>query len=324
MKGITLHWRHLLFLWLLPFHNLASTSSSTANKWQQDLLTDFRHLASDEMAGRKPSTSGHELAQNYIVKRYQQLNLPAFSGRYRQLFYYEHRGNKLKRTNLVAHVKGSVYPQKYIVVTAHYDHLGQQGRDIYNGADDNASGVAGMLSLAQKLSESGSKYSVIFVATDAEEEGLLGAKAFLKASPVPISDIVLNINLDMISQGGRRNTLYIYGGRRLPKLYPLLKPVAQQKTTDGFRLRLGKPKHNLLVNSVSNQGPDWKRASDHYPFYKQGIDFLYFGVGVHRDYHKTTDTLSRTPIGFYLGAVSTIHQVFDIVQNVPPSALLAN
>ena len=120
---------------------------------------------------------------------------------------------------MVAWLEGTQYPDKYIVITAHYDHLGKSGGKIYNGADDNASGVAAMLSIAEQLRRSRPKHSVIFLATDAEEKGLYGAKAFVQKPPVEISSIRFNLNLDMLAQGGGTSPkLYVSRGPHQFKL----------------------------------------------------------------------------------------------------------
>ena len=100
------------------------------------------------------------------------------------------------------------------MITAHYDHIGHQDSKVFNGADDNASGVAAMLTLARKIKEVGSNNSVIFVATDAEEKGLWGSKHFVNFPPIKLEDIQYNINLDMVARGEVKNRLYVSGTRK--------------------------------------------------------------------------------------------------------------
>ena len=92
---------------------------------------------------------------------------------------------------------------KYIVITAHYDHLGIQSGKLFYGADDNASGVAAMLAIASFLPMIDLHHSIIFLATDAEEKGLIGARVALDYFPIELSQIVFNLNLDMIAQVGK-------------------------------------------------------------------------------------------------------------------------
>lgn len=125
---------------------------------------------------------------------------------------------------MVGYLPGCTYPEHYIAVTAHYDHLGKQGHKIFHGADDNASGVAVMLELASRLSQRCPAYSYIFIATDAEEGGLYGSKAFIAAPPLALNNIVLNLNLDMLGRPDRRGRLYLTGAKRFPDLIATLVP----------------------------------------------------------------------------------------------------
>jgi hypothetical protein len=178
--------------------NIANAAAET-----NQLLEHVQQLSSDKMAGRKPGTNGHLLAQAYIIKQFSQARLAAFDNDYIKPFKY----NDKTGTNILGWLQGKTHDEDYLVVTAHYDHLGQRGNRVMNGADDNASGVAALLMLAGYFSENTPHHSMIFLATDAEEQGLYGAKAFVKNSPVALTKIRLNINLDMIANGGRKKNL---------------------------------------------------------------------------------------------------------------------
>src|SRR5690606_30456084 len=97
----------------------------------------------------------------------------------------------LPAANVVGMVRGTDDPDEYIVVTAHFDHLGRQGNQVYHGADDNASGTAGLIELARYFAAHPPEHSMIFAALDAEEHGLLGARHFVADPPVPLENIVL-------------------------------------------------------------------------------------------------------------------------------------
>jgi Zn-dependent M28 family amino/carboxypeptidase len=186
------------------------------------------------------------------------------------------------------------------VVTAHYDHLGvgrpdERGDSIYNGADDNAAGAAALAAIAGYLREHPPAHSVIFVAFDAEEMGLQGARAFVAEPPVPLDAIAINLNMDMISRNDR-NELYAVGTYHYPFLKPYVERVAARS---GISLLMGH-------DSGEVRSEDWTSASDHGAFHARGIPFLYFGVEDHPDYHKPSDEFERIQPEFYQMAVETI------------------
>src|SRR4051812_24440136 len=135
------------------------------------LLEDVRALSADAMEGRGAGTKGGELARAYVERRFQELGLAPLWDSYEQPFDLPSRG---KGVNVVGYVKGTKYPERLVVVSAHYDHLGVRGGLIYNGADDNASGVAVLLQLAAHYAGAARpEHSLVFAALDAEEIGLV-------------------------------------------------------------------------------------------------------------------------------------------------------
>jgi Zn-dependent M28 family amino/carboxypeptidase len=278
------------------------------------LLPDIKQLSSPEMQGRETGTAGAEHARFYIGQRYQALALDAFNGSFLQPFSYAGWHEK-QGINMVAYRRGCTYPDRYVVVTAHYDHLGKQGRTIFYGADDNASGVAALLELATRLSLSCPAYSYIFLATDAEENGLYGSKAFVAAPPIPLAQIVLNLNLDMLSRPGRRGKLYLTGARKFPAL------VAQLQTQFNkihFLPHSGPPRQLR-----SNQRYDWPEASDHGPFYRAGIPYLFFGGQEHPHYHTADDTWQRVDTVFLDKAMQAVWQSVQWLEMQTPEQLSA-
>ena len=278
--------------------------------WSESLaeqaLQDVKMLAADNMQGRKPGTQGHKAAQQYIVERFQSLELKPWGPKFRQRFEYRVGFKNKIGANLVAWRQGARFPHRYLVVTAHYDHLGGTGTRIYHGADDNASGVAALLLLAGHFSRHAPEHSIIFLATDAEEDGLRGAKAFLQQFHEPEAHIALNINLDMLGQGGRRHTLFVAGTRDEPKLRVLIDFVATSVRTSEFRLKRGHDRRGRGRMFEGNQRVDWRQASDHGPFIKLGIPYLYFGVDTHRHYHQTSDTYDNLDQPFFRQAVHAV------------------
>ena len=290
-------------------------------KWtseqSQQLLADTKRLAADEMQGRKPGTAGHEKAQEYLIDRFRTLELKTFGSGYRHGFEYNKALSYGSGVNLIGWLEGSDIPSSFIVYTAHYDHLGKSGNKIYNGADDNASGVSAMLALAEYFSKNMPKHSMIFIATDGEEAGLFGAKAFVGKPSVPLDSIKLNINLDMIGQGGRRNTLFVAGTKRQPMLKEIVKTLSEQTRSRQFRMKPGHDKRTAGFRNRGNERFNWHDASDHGPFIKKGIPYLYFGVDAHKHYHEVTDDFEHLDTEFFLQAVSAIHQTVIAVDNLP-------
>lgn len=274
---------------------------------------DLQQLSSDKMAGRSSGSQGSVLAQQYLQQRFAALGLTSFADNYRQPFRYQLGFTEQQGVNLLGLKQGCRYPDIYIVVTAHYDHLKPQGKRIYNGADDNASGVAGMLYLAAMLQQQCPAYSYLFVATDAEEHGLDGAKAFLAQPPVSPEKMVLNINLDMIGRGERNNKLYLLGKRSLPL-------ITQMPRTEknGVRLVLASERRPESRGSAS---VDWSNASDHGVFRRAGIPYLYFGVDIHADYHSPSDDWQRIDAGFFQAALSQIAATVLWLEQQSPAQL---
>ncbi|TQV74889.1 M20/M25/M40 family metallo-hydrolase [Aliikangiella marina] len=271
----------------------------------QQLLSDLRTLSAAEMQGRKPTTEGSRLAQDYITSRFQQAGLETFAGTYRSHFKFRKGGSQIG-TNLIGYKRGEEKPDEYIVLTAHYDHLGKKGRVIYYGADDNASGVSAILAIADYLKDKKTKHSVIFLATDAEEYGLFGSKAFVKNPPVQLSQIKLNLNFDMIGQGGASKLLYVAGTKKNPQLKPVVRQL-QQSTS--VCLQIGHEVRKKLRGTIMG-GLDWQKASDHAPFSEKDIPYLYFGVDLHRHYHQQTDTFESIDQGFYMATTETLLDAF--------------
>ena len=280
---------------------------------QAQLLHDIKVLSAAQMQGRKTGTEGAALAQHFIAQRYASLQLSQFSSDYRQTFSF---GINNVAANIVGYQRGCTYPEHYIVVTAHYDHLGKQGHKVFHGADDNASGVAALLELAARLTQSCPAYSYLFVATDAEEGGLHGSKAFVAAPPVPLSKIVLNLNLDMISRADRRGRLYLTGARRYPALQEELEPHFSKLQ---FVHHRGLPR-----TARSNPRYDWPNASDHGPFHRAGIAYLFFGGQEHPQYHTPDDTWQRIDPEFLAMAMQAIWHTVQWLEQQPPTLLQAS
>ena len=178
--------------------NKNSLSKSKVDSIQ--IMADIKHLASDELEGRRSGEKGNDLAREYIVTRFKKLGLEKMDTSFLQAFSFYKRVYKktYNCNNIIGKITGTKYPEKYIVLTAHFDHLGKRDEKIFNGADDNASGVAAILEAADFFKKNPPKHSIIFVAFDAEELGLEGAKYFVDNPPISLDHILMNVNLDMI------------------------------------------------------------------------------------------------------------------------------
>jgi hypothetical protein len=198
----------------------------------------------------------------------------------------ELKHSSAKTYNVMAYCEGSDQDlaDEYIVIGAHYDHIGRglfglQGYSsrlpICNGADDNASGTAAVMEMAEGfgLLRKKPKRSIIFVLFSGEERGLLGSKAFVEKPPVPLEKIVLMINLDMV-------------GRCRGKVY-----VSGVGTADVFSEIVSAANRETRLPLKVSQGVG--SGSDHLPFYEKKIPVIYFATGLHKDYHKPTDDWNK-------------------------------
>jgi len=263
------------------------------------LIEDLRVLSADDMQGRAPATPGGDKAQAYVLQRLQQTGVRPLPSGWTQRFAFSPRrepNRSVAGVNLMGYVPGRRAPERFIVVTAHYDHVGVRDGRIYNGADDNASGTAALIALAEHFARHRPDHSILFVALDAEEQGLQGARAFMAAPPVPRDGIALNINMDMVGRGDA-NRLYAVGTHPWPFLRPHIEAVAAGSAVP------------LLTGHDTPDLPredNWVHQSDHYAFHQAGIPFIYFGVDNHPDYHQPTDDFDKVQQPFFRGAVQTI------------------
>lgn len=288
-------WLCYSFCLLFALPALAQSSIDSAQ-----LMKDVRTLSADKMEGRKTGTRGSRMAQFYIMDRFKKIGISAYHDTHEYPFYFQEGDKKIMGTNLYGYIPGKL--STVIVISAHYDHLGNSktnGADtIFNGADDNASGIGGLLAIASYFKKHPPRYTLIFAAFDGEEEGLQGAKAFVAQPPVPLTQIRQNINMDMIAHNDK-NELYVCGTQQFPDLKKYTDEVASRSSV---KLIAGHDKPESGTD-------DWTKQSDQYEFFKQKIPFLYFGVEDHPDYHRVTDEYSRINHSFYYRAVQAVLEV---------------
>ncbi|HRH43499.1 MAG TPA: M28 family peptidase [Pyrinomonadaceae bacterium] len=287
----------LVFLFLMvPTVGFGQTIPASKVIDSKQLLADVKILSADDMQGRLTGSEGGAKAREYVLQRFKQSGIKPFADNYLQLFEFSSRPTqKVKGINVVGFIKGKKNPEKYIVITAHYDHVGINKGNVFNGADDNASGTAALFAMAKYFSKNQPANSLIFVAFDAEEMGLQGSKYFVANLPVKKETILINLNMDMISHNDK-NELYATGTFQNPGLKPMLEKV-QKKSL--IKLLLGHDDPKL-------GSEDWTFQSDQGSFYKEKIPFIYFGVEDHKDYHQPTDDFETINQPFYIHAVETI------------------
>ena len=269
------------------------------------LFSDVSALSAPTMEGRRTGTPGNKLAQQFITGRFRELKLqpPAGWTDFAQKFSFvlSGRGGSVAypdATNLAAMVPGTSSPDQFLIVSAHYDHLGQRNGQTYRGADDNASGVAALLQVAAHVAAHPLRHSVLFVAFDAEEEGLQGAKYFVKHPPVDLKRIALVVNLDMVSRNDK-GVIFASGTAFDPSLKDLVSKAAAGRQ---LTVKLGHDRRGVAGED------DWTQQSDQGAFHDAGVKTLYFGVEDHPDYHKPTDTADKIPRPFYGEVVELVLQ----------------
>jgi Zn-dependent M28 family amino/carboxypeptidase len=286
----------LATIWLATGLAQEAPRSSVIDSGQ--LLSDLRVLSSDDMQGRRTGTPGGEKARAFILDRFKASGILPFGSGYESAFDFSGgRGTGQQRgVNVVGHIDGKRSPRRYIVVSAHYDHLGVRNGVVFNGADDNASGTAALFAIAKYFATHQPENSLIFVAFDAEELGLAGSQAFVKDPPVDRTQLSLNINADMIGRAPD-DKLFVVGTARQLFLRPYILAVAANA-----------PVKLLIGHEDPRQPEDWTADSDHYSFMRANIPALYFGVEDFDQHHKATDDYATITFNFYVRAVETLIQ----------------
>lgn len=205
---------------------------------------------------------------------------------------YKLQIDSLQDENVIGYLEGTTLKDEIIIVCGHYDHVGKRGNDIFNGADDNASGTAGVLELARMCAQAQYngfefKRSIVFIAFAAEESGLNGSYYYVNNPIFPLENKVIVINMDMI---GRPENFSKYpdhvsawpikGNKR--KVRKTIRTIDKQiKGTHFYTVK--KFPQNLM----------WYFGSDHYPFVQKGVPALVVSTEMHSDYHKPTDTAEK-------------------------------
>jgi len=286
-------------------HAADATAAALASIRAVDAGRHVATLADDAFEGREGGSRGGRAAASYIVEQLERLGLePAGDG---GSFYQSFGGMR----NVLALLPGSdpERSRELIVVGGHYDHVGYGNSRtsygpfgfVHNGADDNASGVAGLLEIAEAMQRlpARPRRTILFAFWDGEEKGLLGSSHFLRVRPAAVADrrIVCSVNMDMI--GRLRGRLEVYGTRTAVGLREAV-VQANSRPSTGAGLDL------VFVWDIEED-------SDHFPFIAAGIPTVMFHTGLHDNYHRPSDDVhlvnlagiepvARLALGFVVAA----------------------
>lgn len=279
-----------------------------------NLMSHVNYLTSDSLGGRLTGSCGEKLAADYLVSKLKEFGLTTVNGTMTQSFSYVYRFDPktqperdtltIQGVNVLAFLNNNA--DKTILIGAHYDHLGRNERkkslgainnsNIHPGADDNASGVAGVLELARMLTENDIVESSNFIIAffSGEEDGIVGSLKLADQLGKSSINLSLMINLDMIGRLDSLKQLYVGG----------------VGTSPGFATL---PFKNNTFDLTIHTDSSGMGASDHNSFYMHNIPVLFFHTGAHVDYHKPTDTPDKIN---YNGMKQVVGFVYEVIQDL--------
>lgn len=266
-----------------------------------DIQAHIRFLASDEMEGRESGRRGGHLASKYVAAHFARLGLQTLPGQddYRLPFETsDDDGSEITCYNVVGVIPGTdpEMSKQYIAIGGHHDHAGVGGPgamgfpdEVHNGADDNASGTAGVLELAEYYAAHPLRHSLIIMTFSAEERGLLGSAHLVKSKTLPVDDIMVMLNCDMI---GRANGYLFVGGLgTAEELHPALDSIFEASP---------------MELELDDRG---EAPSDNTSFFQAGIPAMFFFTNIHEDYHRPGDDWEKID---YEGEAAVLNLVLEI------------
>jgi Zn-dependent M28 family amino/carboxypeptidase len=265
-------------------------ASITAKELKENLYV----YASDYFQGRETGTVGQKRAVDFLTNFYATAGIEKAAGTqdYTQPMTLTIKGQRIETENVAAIITGSTYPEEYIIISSHLDHIGVKDGQINNGADDDGSGTVALLEIAEAFKMAadagqGPKRSLIFLHVTGEEKGLLGSKYYAENPLYPLAQTMTNLNVDMIGRIDPKredkdpNYIYLIGADRLSQELHDISEAANSKYTQ-FKL-------DYTFNDEQDPNRFYYR-SDHYNFAKNNIPVIFYFSGTHEDYHKPGDT----------------------------------
>lgn len=266
-----------------------------ANTISEDEIEEMLYTyASDEFKGREAASEFEYIATEYLRNFYKENNIAAAPGTndYYQLIpkgtYSRLKGDA---NNVVAYIPGTDKADEVIVLSAHLDHLGEKGKKIYNGADDDGSGTIAIMNIAKAFQNAMKKgfkprRTIVFLHVTGEEKGLYGSKYYADNPLLPMDNTITNLNIDMIGRVDEEHQdnedyLYLIGSEMLSKD---LKAASEAVNNKYFNMNF-----DYRFDAPDDPNRFYYR-SDHYNFAKNNVPVIFYFNGVHDDYHKETDT----------------------------------
>ena len=278
----------------------------------EKLRSHLQILASDSLEGRETGRTGQKKAAAYIASQFKKYGLQSLGDtNYLQKIHIPRDSISVSRRkpedslgifteNVIGYIEGTDLKDEYVIISAHYDHLGiytgttTSTDKIFNGADDNGSGTSAIINIAEafmkaKKEGKGPRRSILIIAFTGEEKGLLGSKYYVRNPLLPLDKAVADINIDMVGRvddkpHNEHGYIYTIGSDRISKDLKKITEAANEKYT------------KLKIDYYYDKKDDTNRfyyRSDHYNFAKNGIPVVFFFNGVHADYHKESDEISK-------------------------------
>ncbi|TCK64837.1 peptidase M28-like protein [Winogradskyella wandonensis] len=281
----------------IEFNDKSSVETYLNTITENDLERHLVEIASDKYGGRMTGEDGHNQICDYIRSHYQNLELEApvaYQDYYQRIPAVFLPENLKDSQNVIAFIEGSEFPEEYIIISAHSDHLGIEYGEIFNGADDNGSGTSAILEIAEafKLAEKNGvrpRRSIVFLHVTAEEHGLIGSRFYTENPAFPLEFTVANLNMDMIGRVDEKHLnnpdyVYLIGSDRISTELDYI----VRKANDEF----AKLELDYKYNDRNDSNRYYNR-SDHYNFALKNIPVIFFFNGEHSDYHKASDTIDK-------------------------------
>jgi len=280
---------------LMVFSQNEKNVTEYANSITPNELKDLLYVyASDYFEGRETGARGQKKAVDFIRQFYTTHGIGSAQGteNYFQPMELNIKGKMVKTENVAAIIEGNEFPNEYIVISSHLDHVGIQNGMIHNGADDDGSGSVAMLEIAEAFQAAaaagqGPKRSIIFLHVTGEEKGLLGSSYYTKNPLYPLVDTMANLNVDMIGRLDPKRTdkdpnyIYLIGADKISQELHDISEATNKKYTQ------------IKLDYTYNDDKDPNRfyyRSDHYNFAKNNIPVIFYFNGTHDDYHAPSDT----------------------------------